>query len=48
MPDLLRAIDASDPQAYYTVSDVKEHARQYRGSFKAPPQGALQSPSKRK
>jgi uncharacterized protein YebE (UPF0316 family) len=48
VPGLLRAIDESDPLAYYTVSDVKEHARQYRRSDQAPPPGALRSASKRK
>ena len=31
MPALLRAIDSIDPEAFYTISDVREKASQYPG-----------------
>ncbi len=46
VPALLRSIDAADPDAYYTISDVKEMASEYRGVKKLKP--AIQRGLKRK
>jgi len=48
MPQLLRTIDELDPDAYYTITDVKDHASQYRRMLASVPVEARPALPKRK